>query len=93
MELGINHEQQHQELFYTEVLRNRFEGRAEGSHISGEARAPGSVEVPLWWVPFEETIAEVGNVEGGFGFDSTAYGTGLPCKAGRRWIPTSRSLT
>ena len=70
VELGINHEQQHQELFYTEVLRNRFEGRAEGRHISGESRAPGSVEIPLRWVPFEETIAEVGNVEGGFGFDN-----------------------
>jgi hypothetical protein len=68
--LGIHHEQQHQELYYAEVLRNRFERRDEGDWTFFPSRAPQSADIPLQWVPFAASMTEIGNVEGGFGFDN-----------------------
>lgn len=70
VELGIHHEQQHQELFYAELLRNRFELRQDDDTCFPDSKAPESKAVPLEWVGFEDALTEVGNVEGGFGFDN-----------------------
>ena len=68
--LGIQHEQQHQELFYTELLRNRFELRQDDDLCFPASKALASTQIPVEWVGFDDAVTEVGNVEGGFGFDN-----------------------
>ena len=73
-ELGLHHEQQHQELILTDIkhalaaspLRPRY------APASADARAPSpSAQVaPLRWVPYSTTIADVGAAPGGFAFDN-----------------------
>ena len=68
--LGIHHEQQHQELFYSELLLNRFELRRNKDLCFPVANIRESRQIPLEWVGFDEALTEIGNVEGGFGFDN-----------------------
>jgi ergothioneine biosynthesis protein EgtB len=70
MELGINHEQQHQELLLTDILslfdaeplKPAYRDGGPGTHIG---LAP-----PLAWVPFEGGIFEVGHKGDGFAYDN-----------------------
>jgi ergothioneine biosynthesis protein EgtB len=70
VELGINHEQQHQELFYVEVLRNRFESNTTTPFLDLPEYPLTSTPVPVDWVSFAPALTEIGNVEGEFGFDN-----------------------
>ena len=69
VELGINHEQQHQELLLTDIL-HAFSCNpirpAYGPYRPAEAGAGG----PLTWVSFEGGIREIGHGGDGFAFDS-----------------------
>src|SRR5881394_617053 len=69
IELGINHEQQHQELFLTDILATFAENPTEPAY--GELPPPGSFTVePRTWHPGREGIVEIGASEAGFAFDS-----------------------
>jgi ergothioneine biosynthesis protein EgtB len=67
--LGINHEQQHQELMLTDIkhvfsenpLRPVFRERAE---------TVGSTVSPIRWVPFRAGIYQIGHAGGGFLYDN-----------------------
>jgi ergothioneine biosynthesis protein EgtB len=69
IELGINHEQQHQELLLTDILATFEENPIEPDY--GELSAPACFAVePLNWQPGREGIAQIGASENGFAFDS-----------------------
>lgn len=69
IELGLQHEQQHQELILTDVLH------LFASLPSRPAYAPGQPEAandpgPLSWTSFDGGVIEIGSAGGGFHFDN-----------------------
>src|SRR5947209_14260459 len=72
VELGINHEQQHQELFLTDILATFAENPLEPAY--GHREAP---EVPRQsttdksgWIRGREGVVEIGARDDGFAFDA-----------------------
>src|SRR5205823_1174764 len=73
--LGINHEQQHQELLITDIkhvfaqnpLHPVFNGRARPP---GAPQADGSAIRPYHFVDFDEAIIEIGHDGRGFSYDN-----------------------
>jgi ergothioneine biosynthesis protein EgtB len=68
IELGINHEQQHQELFLTDILATLAENPIEPAYMELGAPACFSTE-PLSWHAGRMGIVEIGAREEGFAFD------------------------
>jgi ergothioneine biosynthesis protein EgtB len=66
LELGINHEQQHQELLLTDVKHLFWKNPLKLAYRDDGPRAAGE----LRWVGFEERLAEVGAPAEGFAFDN-----------------------
>ena len=68
IELGINHEQQHQELFLSDILATLAENPIEPAY--GELPAPACfADEPLSWHGGREGIVEIGAPSSGFAFD------------------------
>ena len=69
VELGIHHEQQHQELFLTDILASLAENPLEPAY--GELDpAPCHAVEPLAWIDGQEGMVEIGALKQGFAFDS-----------------------
>jgi len=69
IELGIHHEQQHQELLLTDIHATLAENPLKPAY--GELPAPACFAVePLTWHRGREGVVEVGAVDDGFAFDS-----------------------
>jgi ergothioneine biosynthesis protein EgtB len=68
IELGINHEQQHQELLLTDILATLAENPIEPAYRELPPSACYAVE-PLSWQPGREGVVEIGAPDGGFAFD------------------------
>ncbi|MEO8453994.1 MAG: ergothioneine biosynthesis protein EgtB [Sphingomicrobium sp.] len=69
VELGIHHEQQHQELFLTDILAAFAENPLEPAY--GELPPPACFAVePLSFLPGREGIVEIGAPVASFAFDS-----------------------
>ena len=68
IELGINHEQQHQELFLTDILATLAANPIEPVYAELPPSACFAVE-PLAWHRGREGIVEIGAPESGFAFD------------------------
>jgi ergothioneine biosynthesis protein EgtB len=69
VELGINHEQQHQELFLTDILATFAENPLEPAY--GELPPPACFAVePLSWHRGREGVIEIGAADSGFAFDA-----------------------
>jgi ergothioneine biosynthesis protein EgtB len=69
IELGINHEQQHQELLLTDILATFAENPLEPAY--GELPAPACFAVePLTWHGGREGVVEIGAPDRGFAFDA-----------------------
>ena len=69
VELGINHEQQHQELFLTDILATFAENPLEPAY--GELPPPACLgEEPVSWHRGREGIVEIGAPAAGFAFDA-----------------------
>ena len=69
VELGMNHEQQHQELFLTDILATLAENPLEPAY--GELAAPPCFAVePLSWHRGREGVVEIGANQDGFAFDA-----------------------
>jgi ergothioneine biosynthesis protein EgtB len=71
LELGLNHEQQHQELLYTDVKNTLSCNPLYPAYDPG-APAPGGVAPPQRWLGFEEGVREIGHAGDGFAFDNEA---------------------
>ncbi len=68
MELGVHHEQQHQELILTDI-KYALSANPLFPSFSSAPFAPSSPAKPEW-VPSEETIVTVGHSGSGFAFDN-----------------------
>ena len=68
VELGINHEQQHQELLLTDVLATFAENPIEPAYAELAPAACFATE-PLSWHPGRTGIVEIGAADDGFAFD------------------------
>jgi len=68
VELGINHEQQHQELFLTDILAGFAENPLEPVYAELPSPACFAVE-PFSWHNGREGVVEIGASETGFAFD------------------------
>jgi len=69
IELGINHEQQHQELFLTDLLATFAENPLDPAYGELPPLACFAVE-PLTFHPGREGVVEIGAAADGFAFDS-----------------------
>src|SRR5689334_20607976 len=69
VELGINHEQQHQELFLTDILATFAENPLDPAYAELPPPACFAVE-PMTFHPGREGIVEIGASDHGFAFDS-----------------------
>ncbi|QNM81781.1 ergothioneine biosynthesis protein EgtB [Sphingomonas sabuli] len=69
VEIGINHEQQHQELFLTDILATLAENPTNPVYAKADA-APCHAPEPLSFLPGRTGIVEIGANGGGFAFDS-----------------------
>jgi ergothioneine biosynthesis protein EgtB len=69
IQLGINHEQQHQELIVTDIKHAFWTNPLQPSLVAG---APVGKEesVPLEWLEFAGGLHEIGHQGGGFAFDN-----------------------
>lgn len=73
VELGLQHEQQHQELMLTDVLHLFSCNPLFPAYANGKPAAHAPVE-PLQWLKFDAGIVEIGHEGDGFCFDNE-----LPC--------------
>jgi ergothioneine biosynthesis protein EgtB len=79
VEIGLNHEQQHQELMLTDIkhvfsvnpLRPAYRRAADAADSENAADASaGSMTPPLRWVGFEGGLREIGHAGDGFAYDN-----------------------
>jgi ergothioneine biosynthesis protein EgtB len=68
VELGIQHEQQHQELFLTDILATFAENSLEPAYGPLDP-APCVATEPIGWIEGREGLVEIGAPEAGFAFD------------------------
>ncbi|WP_306392762.1 ergothioneine biosynthesis protein EgtB [Telluria beijingensis] len=69
VELGLQHEQQHQELMLTDVKHLLAQNPLYPAYAA-EALAASTAAPPLEWLPFEGGLAEIGHKGDGFCFDN-----------------------
>ncbi|WP_232725460.1 ergothioneine biosynthesis protein EgtB [Bacillus sp. FJAT-44742] len=71
MIIGINHEQQHQELLVTDIKYNYSIHPLEYPYLQEETqKRPASILPPIKWHSFEEGISEIGTNNKDFSFDN-----------------------
>ena len=68
VDLGIHHEQQHQELFLTDILATLAENPLEPAYGSLDP-APCHALEPLTWIDGREGVVEIGAAGAAFAFD------------------------
>src|SRR5262249_30449110 len=69
VELGINHEQQHQELLLTDILSLFASEPLKPAYARGNPGVALSKAVPLDWISFDGGIFPVGHGGKGFAYD------------------------
>ena len=71
IEIGIHHEQQHQELIVTDIKHVFSENPLRPVYSGGAEGKSSLAAVPNKWVPFDGGIYTIGHHEdGGFGYDN-----------------------
>jgi ergothioneine biosynthesis protein EgtB len=70
IELGLHHEQQHQELLLTDVKYNFACNPLRPAYASGDISRPPSAVAPLRWTSFPEGVFWIGHNGGEFAFDN-----------------------
>lgn len=68
IELGIQHEQQHQELLLTDILHALSQNPLLPAY--GDGPAPHAAPGPLHWLRHEGGLANIGHAGNGFAFDN-----------------------
>jgi len=70
VELGLHHEQQHQELILTDVKYNFACNPLRPAYMTLDTRESVTTAAPLRWVSFPEGIYWIGHDSQGFAFDN-----------------------
>jgi ergothioneine biosynthesis protein EgtB len=70
VELGLQHEQQHQELLLTDIKHAFAQNPLQPAFAPDAPRALSAQAAPLRYVPFDEGVVEVGYAGQGFHFDN-----------------------
>jgi ergothioneine biosynthesis protein EgtB len=70
VELGVNHEEQHQELLLTDILHAFYTNPLRPAYMPEREFAPGSDTSPIRFEHFEGGLREIGFAGGGFCFDN-----------------------
>jgi ergothioneine biosynthesis protein EgtB len=71
IELGLNHEEQHQELLLTDIKHALFTNPLQPAYLPGLAEVAGVASLPLRFVDYDGGLVEIGLGENdGFGFDN-----------------------
>jgi len=70
VQLGVNHEQQHQELMLTDVKHLFSFNPLNPAYREGAAEPSGVTAPDLAWIPFEEGVHSVGHDGSEFTFDN-----------------------
>ena len=70
LELGLNHEQQHQELIITDIKHAFWINPLRPSYQPGQIRVVESAAAPLTWCCFGEGVFEAGHDKRSFAFDN-----------------------
>jgi len=84
IELGLNHEQQHQELILTDVKHMLSYNPLRPAYAA--ARRASDIASTMTWVEFEERLTEIGHEPPGFAFDNE-----MPRH--REWVPAFAMAT
>jgi ergothioneine biosynthesis protein EgtB len=69
IELGLNHEEQHQELIVTDIKHALCTQPLRPAYIEPRS-APGRDPSPLGWLPHPGGLVEIGAADGAFSFDN-----------------------
>ena len=70
--LGLNHEQQHQELMLMDLTATFAETPLRPALWESESAAPAAVAQPIRWLEGREGLAQIGHDGAGFAFDCEA---------------------
>jgi ergothioneine biosynthesis protein EgtB len=70
VELGLHHEQQHQELILMDIKHVLSLNPLSPAYLEAPADKPGDGVPPLQWLLFDGGLVEIGHVGGGFAFDN-----------------------
>jgi ergothioneine biosynthesis protein EgtB len=68
--LGLNHEQQHQELLLTDILHVFAQNPLAPAYAGTAPRIGGAPAAPLGWVAHEAGVREIGHAGAGFAYDN-----------------------
>jgi ergothioneine biosynthesis protein EgtB len=69
VELGLNHEQQHQELIVTDIKHAFWTSPLRPAYWHSDQRS-GAASPPLTWVDFDGGLVSIGHAGPGFAFDN-----------------------
>jgi ergothioneine biosynthesis protein EgtB len=70
VELGVNHEEQHQELLLADILHAFYTNPLRPAYVSDAAVSGHSAVRPMQFVPFAGGLVDVGFTGGGFCYDN-----------------------
>ena len=70
VELGLQHEQQHQELLLTDIQHAFWSNPLLPAYLPAEPQVPEPDPVPLQFVPGREGVVDMGHAGDGFAFDN-----------------------
>jgi ergothioneine biosynthesis protein EgtB len=70
LEVGLNHEQQHQELLLTDIKLNLAANPLRPAYRCDLPQSPGTSAPALQWLEFPGGIHEIGHAGGGFAYDN-----------------------
>ena len=72
IELGLHHEEQHQELLLTDIKHALFTNPLQPAYLTGDLdEQDRGKPAPLEWIAYDGGLIEIGQDEGnGFGFDN-----------------------
>jgi dimethylhistidine N-methyltransferase len=70
LDLGLAHEEQHQELILMDILNLFARSPLQPAYAPPRAAQPGAAPEPVRFVGFEGGLVEIGHAGGGFAFDN-----------------------
>lgn len=70
LEIGLNHEQQHQELLLTDIKFNLAANLLRPAYDETLPHTPPTAAPPLGWRAFPQGLHEIGDAGNGFGYDN-----------------------